>query len=304
MEIADKAAHLFDLRVGVDVNFFVLRAVDHFGGQNARRAVKRRERLVDLRHLAADGRLLFDDIDLETRLCDIERRLNARNAAADDKRPLRDRASAGGKRRVQLHLCNRGSAQNNRLFRRFLLVLMNPGALLADVRDLNHVVVEPRFVAGLAERLLMHPGRARTDDHACEPQLLNFILNHLLAGLGAHVGIVGRKHHAGLFPKRLGDLLNIHRRGNVRAAVADKYANFLHVLPPLPLVFPERAYDRLLRQLVIQYCRNLLGMQVIFALLADNGQPDGLDELRGLDVSWAPLHAGKAAQARINAPGS
>ena len=110
VEIADEAAHLFDLRVGVDVNFFVLRAVDHFGGQNARCAVKRRERLVDLRHFAADGRLLLDDIDLKTGLRDIECRLNARDAAADDKRPLRDRAGAGGKRRVQLHLCNRGSA--------------------------------------------------------------------------------------------------------------------------------------------------------------------------------------------------
>ena len=110
MEIADEAAHLFDLRVGVDVNFFVLRAVDHFRGQNARRAVKRRERLVDLRHLAADGRLLLDDIDLKTGLRDIECRLNARDAAADDKRPLRNGAGSGGQRRVKVHLCDRGSA--------------------------------------------------------------------------------------------------------------------------------------------------------------------------------------------------
>ena len=51
----------------------------------------------------------LDDIDLETRVRDIERGLNARDAAADDKRPLRNGAGSGGQRRVELHLCDRGS---------------------------------------------------------------------------------------------------------------------------------------------------------------------------------------------------
>ena len=92
-------------------------AVDHLGRQNARRAVKRRERLVDLRHLAADGRLLLDDIDLKAGVRDIERGLNARDAAADDKRALCNGAFAGRKRRVELYLCDGCSAENDSLFR-------------------------------------------------------------------------------------------------------------------------------------------------------------------------------------------
>ena len=67
-------------------------AVDHLRRQDARRAVERRERLVDLGHLAADGRLLLDDVDLEAGLRDVERGLDAGDAAADDQRALGDGA--------------------------------------------------------------------------------------------------------------------------------------------------------------------------------------------------------------------
>ena len=31
MEISDKAAHVLNLGIGIDVDFIILRAVDHFG---------------------------------------------------------------------------------------------------------------------------------------------------------------------------------------------------------------------------------------------------------------------------------
>ena len=96
MEISDKAAHVLNLGIGIDVDFIILRAVDHFGRQDTRRTIERREGLVDLGHFAADGWLLLDNVDLEACLGDIERRLDARDAAADDQRALCHRAAACG----------------------------------------------------------------------------------------------------------------------------------------------------------------------------------------------------------------
>ena len=68
--------------------------VDHLRGEDAGRAVQGREGLVQLGHLAADGGLLFDDVDLEARVGDVQRRLDAGDAAADDQRALGDGAFA------------------------------------------------------------------------------------------------------------------------------------------------------------------------------------------------------------------
>ena len=197
MEVADEAADGFNLGVGIDVDFFVLRTVNHFRRQDTRRAVERRERLVDLGHLAADGRLLFDDIDLKARLGNVQRRLDARDAAADDERTLGDRAGTCGQRRVQMHLGDGGAAQNDRLFRAGFLVLVNPGALFADICDLDHIGVQTCLFAGLAERLLVHSGRAGTDDHAGQTVFMDFLLNHLLPGLGTHILIICGENNAG-----------------------------------------------------------------------------------------------------------
>ena len=60
--------------------------------------------------------LLLDDIDLEARIRDVERGLDARDTAADDERALGNGALARGKRRVQMHLCDCCSAENDSLF--------------------------------------------------------------------------------------------------------------------------------------------------------------------------------------------
>ena len=108
-EIADKAADARDLAVGENADILVLRGVDHLRGQNARGAVERRECLVELCHLAADRRLLLDDVDGKSGFGDIECRLYAGNTAADDERALRDGCLARGERRVQMHLRDGGS---------------------------------------------------------------------------------------------------------------------------------------------------------------------------------------------------
>ena len=85
--------------------------VHHLGGQDTGGAVQGGEGLVDLGHLAADGGLLFHDVHLEARVGDIQRGLDARDAAADDQRALGHGAFAGGQGRVELHLGNRGTCR-------------------------------------------------------------------------------------------------------------------------------------------------------------------------------------------------
>lgn len=57
------------------------RRVHHLGGEDAGGAVQRGEGLVDLGHFAADGGLLFNNVHLEARVGNVQRGLNARDAA-------------------------------------------------------------------------------------------------------------------------------------------------------------------------------------------------------------------------------
>ena len=60
--------------------------------------------------------LLLHDIHLETRVRDIQGGLDAGDTAADDQRPLDNRAFARRQGRVQMHLGNGGLAEDNGLF--------------------------------------------------------------------------------------------------------------------------------------------------------------------------------------------
>jgi len=73
-----------DLGVGEDLDVGVPVALDELGRLDAHRAVVRGERLVELRHLAADGRRLLDQEDLEAGGRHVERGLDAADPAAHD----------------------------------------------------------------------------------------------------------------------------------------------------------------------------------------------------------------------------
>ena len=95
LEVADVAVDLLDLGVGEQRDVRVLRHLDHPRRQDALRAVERREGLGELAHVAADGGLLLDQDHLVAGVGDVERRLDAGDAAADDQRPARDRHADG-----------------------------------------------------------------------------------------------------------------------------------------------------------------------------------------------------------------
>ena len=297
MEVAHEALDGIYLRIGENADILVLCGLHHLGGQNTGGAVQRRERLVDLRHLAADGGFLLHDIHGETGIGNVQRRLDTGDTAADDQGPLGDRALACRQRGVEMYFGNGGTAQDNGLFRSRRHILVNPRALFADVGDFHHVGVETGLFRRLAEGGLVHPGRAGADDHAAQVVFLDCVPDHILTRLGAHILIVCGEYHAGLFAKGLGHGLYIHRGGDVGTAPTDEYADSLHsVVLPLLRVFPERTGDGLLGQVLIEEVRDLFGFEMVLALLTDHRQTNGLNELGRLHHSRTALQTGKAGK--------
>ena len=86
-EVADVARDLLHLAVGQEPDVGVLDHLHHARGEDALRAVEGRERLGELAHVAADRRLLLDEDHLGAAVGDVERRLDAGDAAADHERP-------------------------------------------------------------------------------------------------------------------------------------------------------------------------------------------------------------------------
>ena len=68
----------------------------HLRREDAGGAVERGEGLVEHRHVAADGGLALDEVDLLARIGDLERGLDAGDAAADDERGGVDRVRVSG----------------------------------------------------------------------------------------------------------------------------------------------------------------------------------------------------------------
>jgi hypothetical protein len=72
LEAARRAFESGELGVGDDLDVEVAPDLDQLGGQRAHRAVVGGEGLVELRHVAAEGWLLLDQIDLVPPLGKIE----------------------------------------------------------------------------------------------------------------------------------------------------------------------------------------------------------------------------------------
>ena len=151
----------------------MLVGLDHARREDALRAVERGEGLAELAHVAADGGVLLDQDDLVAAVGDVERRLDAGDAAADHQGALGDGDADALERLVVLDLLDDGAGDVDRLGGGLAAVLVDPGAMLADVGHLAHVLVEAGLVGGAAEGLLVHVRRAGGDDDAGEVVLLD-----------------------------------------------------------------------------------------------------------------------------------
>ena len=126
IEISDKAMDFRHFRICENSDFFILSCIDHLRSQNAGGAVQRRKSLVELSHLPADCRFLFDNINFEPGICNIKSSLNTRNAAAYHERTFRDGRFGSRKRCIKVDLCNSCFSEYDRLFGSCRHILMHP----------------------------------------------------------------------------------------------------------------------------------------------------------------------------------
>jgi hypothetical protein len=227
-EVADVAVDLLDLAPGVELDVGVLVRLDHAWREDALRAVERGEGLAELAHVATDRGLLLDENDLVAAVGDVERCLDAGDAAADHEGALGDGDADALQRPVVLDLLDDRAGDVDGFRGGLAAVFMDPAAVLADVGHLAEVRVEAGLVTGAAERLLVHVRRARSDHDAGEVVLFDGLLDQLLARVRAHVLVVFGEGNAGVVIEGRGDRLAVDGAADVLAAVADEDADAAH----------------------------------------------------------------------------
>ena len=158
-EVAHETGHCFYFTVGVDRDLVVLCTFYHFRCQDTGRAVQCRECLIDLCHLTADGRFLFDDVYRIAGFCNIQSSLDTCDTAADDQSTLGYRTFAGDQRGIQQNLCNCCTSEDDCLCGCLRNILVDPRALFTNICDFQHVGVQACCCNSLTESCLMHTGR-------------------------------------------------------------------------------------------------------------------------------------------------
>ena len=197
-EITNEACYLVNLAVCVDVNLFVSCSLNHFRCEDTSGTVKCGEGLIKLAHSAADGRSLLNNVNLVACICNVESCLDTCNTATDNKCTLCNAAFTGEQGRIEVNLCNSCSGKNNCLFGSFFHILMNPGAVLTDVCNFNHVGVKTCSFSSLTECTLVHSGRTGANYDTGKILFLNSIQYFCLTCLGAHVLIILAMYNTGL----------------------------------------------------------------------------------------------------------
>jgi len=144
----------------------------------------------------ADRGLALHHDHLVAGVGDVQRRLDAGDPAAQHERGLGDRHLDGVEGLVLFHLLDHLADQVGGLRGRGIVLLVDPRAMLADIRHLAQVGVQPRLRAGPPERGLVHVRRAGAHDDAVELVLLYGVLDHGLPRVGAHVFVVNAVHDA------------------------------------------------------------------------------------------------------------
>jgi hypothetical protein len=84
VEVSNLTFYALNFRIGENLYVWVPADLDQFGCENSHGAVVGRKGLIQLRHVAADARPLFNQIDLEPGRGKIERGLNAADTATDN----------------------------------------------------------------------------------------------------------------------------------------------------------------------------------------------------------------------------
>ena len=187
VEVADIAGHVLNLGARVEGDVGILGHVHHLGAENAGGTVNGGEGLVELGHLAADGGLALHEQDLDAGISAVKGRLNAGDAAADNQDALVDVEALGLEGAVVAQLGHGNADEFGGLVGVGLLVLADPGDVLADIGHFKHVAVQSGALDSAAEGGLVHARGTGSDDHAREVVFVDGLFDGRLAGFGAGV---------------------------------------------------------------------------------------------------------------------
>ena len=227
-EIADKAIHFLHLGIGQQGDVGVIARQNHFGGQDAGRAVESWEGLIELGHVATDGWFTFHQVDRETRIGNLEGGLDASNATADNERGRVDRDMQRFERFVVDDTRHTTRDDGLGLLGGGNFVSMHPRVLLPDGDQFAQVRVQTGALAGGAEGGFVQVWGAGSHDHTGQFLLFDILLDQFLAQAGAHELVVAGNNDtfvSQIISGPLADLGDVDHTGDIGAAVANINAN-------------------------------------------------------------------------------
>ena len=225
LKVADIALDVHHLAVGQHLDVGVGYHPLHLGDDQRPGVLHAGEGLVELGHAPAQAGLPFDEIGLVAGVGNVQRSFQPGDAAADDQGRRGDVHLSLLQRFQQRRLGHRAGDQLLGLLRAGLPVGVNPGHLLADVGHLEIVGVDAHLLDGGAKGGLVHPRRAGGDDDPVQVMVADVLLDHLLAGVGAHVHIVAGDDHVGQRRRVFGHRQHVDRRSDVDPAMAYVHAD-------------------------------------------------------------------------------
>ena len=169
LEVAHITLNVHHLTVGQELNPGMSTDIHHLGPQNSGGTVQSGEGLIQLGHLAADGRFPLHQIDLVSGIGDVQGGLDASDASAYNQSRRRDLHLTRIQGFVEGHTVHCGRHQLPCLAGRLLSIIVYPGALFADVGHLEEVGVHARPLHSAAKGRLVHAGGAGCHHDPIQP---------------------------------------------------------------------------------------------------------------------------------------
>ena len=182
--------------------------------------------VVEVPEVASELVFFLEEIDLIALVGNFQSRGHAGDAASDDNRFVNYRQRNFTEGLDQPRIGDRHPDQVFRLFRRFSLLLhVNPGALVADVRHFEQVLVQSGLPHRFSEHRFVGSWRTGRHDDPVQFVLLDGILDFCLSVLRAGIEVVLDMDD--IFQRLciLPDLGHVDDAADIDPAVADEYAN-------------------------------------------------------------------------------
>jgi hypothetical protein len=104
---------------------------------------------------------------------------------------------------------------------------MNPGALLADIGNIEKIRVKPFCRENISEGHFMHSRGTGGDYHPIQRELADVLFDQVLSGIRTKIAIVSGRLHSGKGAGKTGKFVTIDCGGDIGAAVTDVDTDFL-----------------------------------------------------------------------------